>query len=207
MAFSLSRRQSRALAVALLLVVGGLLVRGVALPLWDTYARNEREIEQLRDHIFRFERVAASLDRLKRRVAEVEKARAGNRQTLPESSPTFAAAALQDRVKSVVTESGGKLTSTQVLPPVQEGAFTRVTIAVRMSVANPVLQRVLYDLESGVPYLFVDKLMVIVRRTRRARSVRRRRAPPPPPVTPSLDVRFNLSGYLRSAAAQTTKHP
>jgi len=206
MAFNLSPPQSRALAIALLLVLCGAIVRGVALPLWDTYTRNEREIEQQRDHIFRFTRVAASLDGLERRVADVERARAGNHQTLPESSPTFAAAALQERVKSIVTDSGGKLTSTQVLPAVTEGAFTRVTIAVRMSVSNPVLQRALYDLEAGVPYLFVDKLMVIARRIRRPRVFRRRGVPvsPPPPATQSLDVRFNLSGYLRAAAAETT---
>ena len=51
------------------------------------------------------------------------------------------------------------------------------------------LAAILYDLENGKPYLFVDQIMIYKQQTYQ---------PPGSKVAASpLDVRFNLTGYLR----------
>jgi hypothetical protein len=53
------------------------------------------------------------------------------------------------------------------------------------------LMSVLYSLETGVPMIIVEELTVI--RPRARRQV----ANPPDATAQALDVRFNMSGYLR----------
>ncbi len=69
--------------------------------------------------------------------------------------------------------------------------FEQVTNKVRLRCEIDDLAKVLYHLENGAPYVFVDKLSVYrqVTRRRRGRETIERRI---------LDVRFDLSGYLRS---------
>ena len=73
---------------------------------------------------------------------------------------TIAGAALEQRVKSAVEKSGGLLTSSQVEldgPEAKDG-FLRLTAS--LEVDQPGLQSILYDLEAGAPYLFVEKLSI-----------------------------------------------
>ena len=91
--------------------------------------------------------------------------------------------------RAVVTGSGGSLTSTQVLSTVAEHGLRRITINVRMAVSTGALQRVLYELESNLPYLMTDDIIILSRGAQRRRQV--------PSGLDLLDVRFNLSGFMR----------
>lgn len=71
---------------------------------------------------------------------------------------TVAGAGLMQRVTSAVTEAGGHITSSQVAlrdTPYGEG-FIAVEAAFDIAPAD--LQKLLYDLESGLPFLFVGQL-------------------------------------------------
>jgi general secretion pathway protein M len=73
---------------------------------------------------------------------------------------TVAGAALQQRVTDAVTKLGGSVLSSQVD---LEGAQSKegfVTLTTSCELDQPSLQRLLYDLESGMPFLFVDQLDV-----------------------------------------------
>ena len=64
------------------------------------------------------------------------------------------------------------------------------------------LAAILQDLESSKPYLFVDQVMIYKQQTYTPPGAKA--------VTPPLDVRFNLSGYLRQPggkAGQPGKTP
>ena len=85
----------------------------------------------------------------------------------PQGSPfiegqtvTVAGAALLQRVASAVTAVSGNVLSSQV--DVQDasskGGF--VSLVASCEVTQPDLQKLLYDLEAGMPYLFVDQLAV-----------------------------------------------
>jgi len=184
----LSPPQSRLLAIALLLLCMGVVVQLIAWPAWRMYRNDRQAVEQQRDQIERFKRIAKRAPEIKQRLQELEERRKRDQYVLTEGSTILAAAALQERVKAIVEQSGGRLTSTQVPPAVAEGAYNKVTVKVRMSVTTPALQSILYELESGVPYLVVDNVAVLSRRARRRKQTQ------PQPQT--LDVRFDLSGYM-----------
>jgi general secretion pathway protein M len=73
---------------------------------------------------------------------------------------TIAGAALQQRVESAVAKAGGALVSSQVEldGPDAKNGFVGLTASVELG--QPAVQAVLYDVEAGMPYLFVDKLSI-----------------------------------------------
>jgi general secretion pathway protein M len=75
-------------------------------------------------------------------------------------SLTMAAAALQQRVTDAVTKPGGNVLSAQVdltSAPVKAGI---ISLIVSCELDQPSLQKALYDLEAGMPFLFIDQLDV-----------------------------------------------
>jgi general secretion pathway protein M len=75
-------------------------------------------------------------------------------------SVTIAGAALQQRVSAAVANAGGALLSSQVDldgPQAKDG-FAELTVEVE--IAQPALQALLYDIEAGMPYLFIEKLAI-----------------------------------------------
>ena len=73
---------------------------------------------------------------------------------------TIAGAELEQRIKEVVEDSGGALTSSQVEldGPEAKNGFLSLTASIEVDQSG--LQTILYDLEAGTPYLFVDKLAI-----------------------------------------------
>ncbi len=187
----LPRAQRRILAVLLLVVCVAVVVRVLVVPIWSTYVGNRDAIAQIEDSIARYSRLSAQVDALRSAVGELQRSDDLARFVLAQESEPLAAAALQERVKSVVTSSAGTLTSTQVLPTKPEQGFKRIIVNVRMAVSMDALQRVLYELENGLPYLLVDDIVILSRAARK----RRRTAQ----AADLLDVRFSLYGYMRDA--------
>jgi Tfp pilus assembly protein PilO len=187
----LPRVQRRILAVLLLLVFLTVIVRVLVVPIWTTYFDNRDAIAQNEDNIARYSRLSAQVDALQLAVGELQQNDDLARFVLAQESEPLAAAALQERVKSVVTSSGGTLTSTQVLPTVSDQGFKRIIVNVRMAVSVDALQRVLYTLESDLPYLLADDIVILSRGARRRQRNKQ--------AADRLDVRFNLYGYMRDA--------
>ncbi len=185
----LTRLQRRILAVLLLLLALAVIVRVVVVPIWAGFLSNRDAIAQSEDNIARYSRLSTQVGALQSAVGELEQTDSLDRYVLVQESEPLAAAALQARMKSVVTISGGTLTSTQVLPTETEQGFKRVIVNVRMAVSTDTLQRVLYELENDLPYLLTDDIVILSRGARK-----RRRATQSVDL---LDVRFNLYGYMR----------
>src|SRR5574337_88755 len=76
------------------------------------------------------------------------------------STLTLAGAALEQRVKEVVEKSGGTLTSSQVELDGAESKDGYLGLTASIEVDQPGLQSILYEIEAGTPYLFVDKLSI-----------------------------------------------
>jgi general secretion pathway protein M len=86
---------------------------------------------------------------------------------MPQGSPflegqtvTVAGAALLQRVASAVTRVGGNVLSSQVDVQGIQSNSGLVTLTASCEVTQEDLQKLLYDLEAGMPYLFVDQLAV-----------------------------------------------
>jgi general secretion pathway protein M len=73
---------------------------------------------------------------------------------------TVAGAALLQRVTAVVTKLGGNVLSSQVDLQGTQATTGFLTIIASCDIDQPGLQQLLYDLEAGQPFLFVDQLSV-----------------------------------------------
>ena len=78
---------------------------------------------------------------------------------------TVAGAALLQRVASAVGNAGGTIQSSQVDVQGVQAKDGLVGLVVSCEMDQPALQKVLYDLEAGMPFLFVDQLDVQVPQT------------------------------------------
>lgn len=72
---------------------------------------------------------------------------------------TVAAAALLQRVASAITKLGGNVLSSQVELDGAQAKNGFVGLVASCEIEQSALQQLLYDLEAGMPYLFIDQLV------------------------------------------------
>ncbi|WP_024507296.1 type II secretion system protein GspM [Bradyrhizobium sp. ARR65] len=108
---------------------------------------------------------AAMLEQLEGRKPAVSGA-AGD-TTAPSGSPylegatvTVAGATLLQRVAGSVMKFGGNVLSTQLDVPNTPAKAGFISMIASCEIEQPQLQQVLYDLEAGMPFLFIDQLVV-----------------------------------------------
>jgi general secretion pathway protein M len=101
---------------------------------------------------------AALLDRLQGRKATpaADGGEMSGSPFLEGPSVTVAGASLLQRVAGAVTKAGGTIQSSQV--DVAGSAGGMVKLQVSSEIAQADLQRLLYDLEAGMPFLFIDEM-------------------------------------------------
>jgi general secretion pathway protein M len=87
--------------------------------------------------------------------------------TAPSGSPflegatvTIAGAALLQRVSAAVIKLGGNVLSSQVDLQGSQSKVGFLTIIASCDIDQPGLQQLLYNLEAGMPFLFVDQVVV-----------------------------------------------
>ena len=107
-----------------------------------------------------------ALDQIEGRKLSPGGAGAGS-QAAPPGSPflegptvTVAGAALQQRVASAVGKLGGSVLSSQVDLQGSQAKAGFVSLVSSCEISQPALQQLLYDIEAGMPFLFVDQLEV-----------------------------------------------
>jgi general secretion pathway protein M len=186
--------------LALLLLAAAILAgyRLVAAPLLASYSEADQAIERNRELLQRYRRLAAERPVLAERVGEQEALLADAAGYLVGPSDALAAAELQNRVKELVEAAEGILRSTQSLQGNNQddaaAPARRAAVRVRFTVDIEGLAEVLYELETGEPYLFVEEVTI-----RELRERRRRRNEPEP--KPMLDISLDVYGYLREGEA------
>jgi general secretion pathway protein M len=77
----------------------------------------------------------------------------------------IAGAALQQRVAAAVQAAGGNVLSSQIDLQGSEAKPGYVSLSASCEIAESALQLLIYDLESGMPFLFIDQLVVQVPQT------------------------------------------
>lgn len=103
----------------------------------------------------------ALLSRLEgRNPGEAKDSRPPGSPFLEGQTVTVASAALLQRMTTIITNAGGTVVSSEIL---QQGAQSKdgyVTAIANCELEQEALQRVLYEVEVGLPFLFVDQLVV-----------------------------------------------
>lgn len=154
------------------------------------------EISSLSEQLGRFERVAAQRDRYQSILGELQGRRADTGLFLDGDDFNEAAAGMNEQLSQMVRTQAEDtcqiLSRQQVRPRVQE-RFQKVTVNARIRCGIEDLKKIIYSMETSVPMILVEELTVIKPRTRRtSRSA-------PQPVQTVLDIRFNMSGYLKES--------
>jgi general secretion pathway protein M len=75
------------------------------------------------------------------------------------STVTVASAALLQRVTSAITRAGGNVVSSEVEPQDSHSADGVVRITATCEIEQETLQPLLYEIEAGMPFLFVDQFV------------------------------------------------
>ncbi len=190
-------RQNGRLTAILILVVVLIAVYMIGFHwFFQRHAAYAAELDGLREQLGRFEAVAAQREPLQAQLAAIRESRNDEGLFLAEGNFNEAAAALADRLGQMVetqADESCQIVSRQPVRPRVQERFQRVTVNVRMRCHGEDLLQILYRLESEAPMVLVDELNVL-----RPRARRRGRNDSGPEVLQPLDVRFNMSGYLKS---------
>jgi len=158
--YELTQRWRSALALILLLVVITLFYQVIVRPLWGISRENSARIGLLHEQIGRSRGMSASLPLLEQKLAALMQNSDLGNFILEGESGTLAAAELQNRIRLVTESYDADLISTRIHPFLKEGAFQRVTVNVSLRVTSDVLQKILYDLESGLPFVIIDNVLI-----------------------------------------------
>ncbi|MDX2427558.1 MAG: type II secretion system protein GspM [Xanthomonadales bacterium] len=188
--------QRNSKATALMLLVIAILLVYVLFFHWFVIRHVEYagEVSDLRSQLNRFQSVAAQNESLQLQLKTISSSQ--NDEGLFLKYPSFdeAAAALSgsigDMVRTQADDSCQIVSRQPVRPRVQE-RFHRVTVNVRMRCDAEDFLQILYGMETSMPLMLVDNLNVI-----RPRTARRQRGQQTKSQG-ALDIRFNVSGYLK----------
>jgi len=188
---SLNNSQQRWLALSLLLAVILVLTATIIWPIIDQSRQNKQKIEDLTKRLQRYKQVAAGKKQVIEKLNSSKDALNDNNQFFKSKSYALASADLQQLIKDAIKNSGGQVTSTQVIPETNEGQFARVAIRVQLSATTAALKKILYIVESSRPILIVDNLRIRSSRGIYDRQLRRR------VETDVLTITLEVSGYLQ----------
>ena len=150
------------------------------------------EIGSLREQLGRFTRVASMREDYEAQLRELQDARSDTNLFLGESDFNEAAAAMSERLgQAVDARATGtcQIVSRQPVRPRVQERFEKVTVSVRMRCGIEDLTSILYWLESSAPLVLVEELTITKGRARRTRAQTQ--------DSGFLEVRFDMSGYLR----------
>jgi general secretion pathway protein M len=179
--------------LALLLLVGVIAVPYALIvePLAAKHRDYRDTIAQDQDLLRRYRQIAADRPLLQARREQLRRDPISQGAYLSGGSEALVAANLQNRIKTVIEASGGRLASTQILQSSDEDGFRVVTIRVRMTADIDAASKTFYALEAGEPYLFVDSVDISSRQARRRRNQRTTNE------KVDLNINYDVSGYMR----------
>ena len=181
--------RSRQLAGGLLAIVVMVAVALVALPTWFLYNRYDRELADRREKVERFGRIAGTRAEVARQL-EAMRAKDTRKFFLRSGAPALSVAEAQEIIRGMVESSGGRLITMQALPSKDEGRYRQVSAQVQLAANIHALRKILHSIETHVPLLFVENLMV---KTQVPGNFK-----PGPGAEPEMFVTFDVHGYSLS---------
>jgi general secretion pathway protein M len=191
---TLERSNNRQTAILLLVIV--VLLTYLLVFHWFILRHVEfgAEISTLSEQLVRYQRVAGQRQMFEEQLVSLQATRSDDSLFLDEADFNEAAAGMSERLGQMINtqaENDCQIVSRQPVRPRIQERFTRVTVNVRMNCNVDDLLKIQYWLETSIPMILVDELTVIKQRARRSRRNQAVQE------QGKLDIRFNMSGYLR----------
>jgi hypothetical protein len=123
-----------------------------------------------------------------RRALDAMRERDGRRFYLKNTAPNLAGAELQELVRAAIESNGGRITTSQNQVPRDEGRFRQISVSVQFFASTPALQKILYAIEAGPPYVLVENMTL--RPLNAFRGYK-----PLPGQEPEVNVQIDAAGY------------
>jgi hypothetical protein len=183
----LSPSRQRTLAAVLLVVAIVAALSLLLLPLVLLHRHYNDTIAALTDRLERYRRVAAQAPEY-RKALEAMRERDGRRFFLKNTAPNLAGAELQELVRAAIEGNGGRITTSQNQVPRDEGRFRQIGVSVQFFASTPALQKILFAIEAGPPYLSVENMTL--RPLNAFRGYK-----PAPGQEPEVNVQLDAAGY------------
>ena len=190
----LSPSRQRALAVTLAVVAIVVVLSLLMVPLVLLHKHYDDTIAALTDRLDRYRRVAAQAPEY-RKALDVMRGKDGRRFFLRNTAPNLAGAELQEFVRAAIEGNGGRITTSQNQAPRDEGRFRQITVSVQFFASTPSLQKILYAIESGPPYLLVENMTL--RPLNAFRGFK-----PLPGQEPEVNVQLDAAAYALAEPAR-----
>lgn len=153
----LTPRQSRALAIGILVAAIVVALGLLVLPVVLLHKHYDDAIASLTDRLERYRRVAAQAPEY-RNSLEAMREKDGRKSFLRNTAPNLAGAELQEIVRNAIESNGGRITTSQTPAPKGDGRFKQITVNMQFFASTPVLQKILHALEVQQPYLIVENV-------------------------------------------------
>lgn len=181
----------RWLALALLILVLLLVIFIAIVPLISTGMDYYDQKQELAFRLQRSKKIVARKDSVIENIERIKQQYQSQNYFSTRDTVALASADLQKFIKTAISQAGGQLTSTQVLPVNSKKGFNQITVKVRMSGDIEAVRSILYEIESSVPVMIVNQIDIRPVRGKRNRKTRK--------VEPSnkLNVNFQVVGFMR----------
>ena len=193
-------RLRQLLAVLILLAAVSLLLWLVIGPLLSRFQSDEEIIAGLQQRLEVYQRLIAELPAQEARLAELKSSDPVARLIIAETRPALASAELQQQIGQLIGEIGAQVISTQILSLEDtESPLPAVGIKVHLRGETEQLVRLLHELANHQPLLLVENIVVLsnprvdMQRIRQAADLK---------AVPSLDITFDLRGFIARGEAQ-----
>ena len=196
---------SRVAAVAILGLVLLAVHQFLVMPVMARLAANEQQILHKSDLLQRYQTLEATRPALTDRLADIRSRDHAGKGYWQGVSAVRTAAKLQDRVSQSVEAYGGNMVSVQTLASggTEEDDMleTRETrLRTRFTATHDGLAEILHAMESTTPYMFIDQLSVMSKRSRSNRA-----GDNAADQAPKLEVWLDVFGYVRERPLPSDK--
>ena len=189
-----NRNIQRWLAVGLLAALLLILIVAVFVPAVSKWIELREEKDQLAIKLRQYERILAGKDAVIKNMGSVKEAIQEQNYFNSQNTEALASAEVQEFIKKVIVDAGGRLSSTQALPVKSKDKFSLLTVSVRMTGNSEVLRSVLYRLETSTPLIIIDQLDIRPMRGVRNRLTRQIEQ------TNDLNINFQAVSFMRKKA-------
>ncbi|OHC59191.1 MAG: hypothetical protein A3J25_02120 [Pseudomonadales bacterium RIFCSPLOWO2_02_FULL_63_210] len=164
------------------------------------FQSDEEIIAGLQQRLEVYQRLVAELPAQEARLAELKSSDPVARLIIAETRPALASAELQQQIGQLIGEIGAQVISTQILSLEDtESPLPAVGIKVHLRGETEQLVRLLHELANHQPLLLVENIVVLsnprvdMQRIRQAADLK---------AVPSLDITFDLRGFIARGEAQ-----
>jgi general secretion pathway protein M len=177
-----SRQMAIGLLVAAIVVIGAV----IAIPVWMVNRHYDNALGDYSDKLARYRGIAAARPLVTRQL-DAMRAKDTRKFFLRSGTSALAAAEVQETLRALVESSGGRLITMQGLTPKDEGRYRQIGVNVQLTANIIALRKILHQVESNTPYLFIENLLV--------RSQVPANFKPQPGNEPEMFVQFDVYGY------------